>query len=192
MKGASILLLAAAAGAGTFAFSRPASALGPVDIEIAARGGYGANPIKNDPINPLGGAIGARAGISVVGIYAGVSTMYYFGGSLPAGTMLSNGLSTTAKESVSSWMYGVAGGYNFNILILTLRPTIEVGNYTIHTSVEGFPSQNTNNIYIEPGVTALLGFGMWFIGADADLFLTPGLQDSKLGFMLNGQVGLKF
>jgi len=190
MKRATNLLLVAGAFVSSVAFSRPARALGPVDIEAAARVGGTSDPIKGPGLNPLGFGAGGRAGVSIFGIYAGVSGMYYLGGNNslvtppPAGAI--------SIESESSWLYGVEGGYSFKIALLTLRPTVEIGSYTIHTSLSGGGSQDIHNLYVEPGVTALLGFGLLFVGADADIFLTPGLDNSKAAFMANGQVGVKF
>jgi hypothetical protein len=193
MRGASILLLAAAAGAGTFGFSRQASALGPIDLEVGARAGYGSNPFKDaPPINPLGGGIGARAGVSFFNIYAGASFMYYFGGSTnEALTDPGTGTTTSEKVSQSSFLYGLEAGYNFSILFLTIRPQIGVGSYNLHTSVGG-DSADKHNVYIEPRATALIGIGLFYFGADVGVLLTPGLTDSKAALLVNGQIGLKF
>ncbi|HTB74442.1 MAG TPA: hypothetical protein VK762_14420, partial [Polyangiaceae bacterium] len=51
---------------------------------------------------------------------------------------------------------------------------------------------STSNLYIEPGVTALISLGGWFVGADANLLFFPGLDDSKVAFSLHGQIGFKF
>jgi hypothetical protein len=190
MKATSILLLAASAGATTFAASRSAYALGPIDIEIAPRVGAATSPIKGDPINILGFGLGGRAGVSIFGIYAGVSGAYYFGGAFNPCSPLSNII--CRKTTVSSWLYGVQGGYSVRILALTLRPTVEVGEYVIHTTVTGLPSQDVGNVYIEPGLTALVAVGPWFIGADANVFLTPGLDGSQAAFVANGELGVKF
>jgi hypothetical protein len=208
VKGASVLLAAAVAAGCTFAFSRPARALGPIDIEAAASAGGATSPIRgsaiNPPgsINPLGVGVGGRAGISLFGIYAGISGMYYFGGSttetIPSTTVTP---STSVKVSETSWLYGFEAGYNLKILLLTIRPTVQVGPYTLHASVGGTTvggvvlsgsSKDYHNIYVEPGVTALLGFGLWFVGADANVFVTPGLSGAKAAFMGNGQIGVKF
>jgi hypothetical protein len=193
MKSAPIFLAVAGAVVFAVAFSRPAWALGPVDIEAAARVGGGSNPLKDADINVLGFGLGGRAGVSIFGIYGGVSAMYYLGGSTNEPVTV-NGAPTgeSVKTTASSYLYGFEGGYSLKILLLTLRPTVEVGNYTVHVSASGFGSQDMHNVYIEPGVTALLGFGLWFVGADANIFLTPGLDNSKAAFMANGQVGVKF
>ncbi len=75
---------------------------------------------------------------------------------------------------------------------MTLRPTVQVGNYAIHTSFSGGTGRDTHNLFVESGLTALLGFGLWFVGADANVFFTPGLDNSKAAFMGNVQGGIKF
>lgn len=197
MKYSSILFIAV--GGFTFAFSvaRPALAVGPIDIEAAARVGGASSPIKNDVngrTGALGFGLGARAGLSIFGIYGGVSAMYYFGGSNTESQAPSAGLFVPPGpiETESSWLYGFEVGYSIKIQILTLRPTVQIGSYTLHDSFAGGGSQDIHNWYVEPGVTALIGFGMWFVGADANVFLTPGMDNSRAAFMGNVQVGLKF
>lgn len=189
MKAASIRLLAAAASVSSVVYARSACALGPLDIELGARVGGASNPIKDDPTNILGFGAGGRAGVSVLGLYGGVSGMYYFGGST---TVAGEGTTSSVKVTTTSWLYGFDGGYSFKILLLTLRPVVGIGSYTIHSTVAGAAGQDVHNLYVEPGVMALFGFGLWFIGADANVFLTPGLSDSKAALMANGQLGVKF
>lgn len=189
MKRTSVFLLPLAIGAFLLAFPRPASALGPLDIEVGARIGGGSNPIKEDPINPLGFGAGGRAGVSILGLYGGVSGMYYFGGSMTQPVLPP---AASVKVTQTSWLYGVDVGYGLKIFLLTLRPTVGVGSYTIHTAVQGGVSTDVHNVYVEPGATAMLGFGLWFVGADANALLTPGLSSSKAALIANGQVGVKF
>jgi hypothetical protein len=187
MRGSSIFFLVAAA-CGVFGIESPAYALGPIDVEIGARGGYGSNPFKNDSVNPLGGGIGARAGVAFFNIYAGASLMYYFGGSVTVPNPLTG---ATEKDSQTSFLYGLELGYNFKILFLTLRPQVGVGSYTVHDSLNG-ASQDTHNVYIEPRATALINIGLFYFGADVGVLLTPGLTDSQAAFLVNGQAGIKF
>lgn len=194
MKKASVFLAPAVVIVLAVTFTRPARALGPVDIEAAARVGGASSPIKDD-IHGGGGALGfglgGRAGLSIFGIYGGVSAMYYFGGGNDESQPVAPG-SVGIKDSESSWLYGFEGGYSIKIALLTLRPTVGIGSYTIHYSLSGGGSEDVHNLYVEPGITALLGFGLWFVGADVNAFLTPGLDNSKAALMANGQIGVKF
>ena len=76
-----------------------ARAVGPVDVEIAAKVGYGTNP-SSSPINPLGPGYGARAGVVFHRIYAGASFMHYLGDP-----------STAGNASQRADLFGVELGY---------------------------------------------------------------------------------
>jgi hypothetical protein len=194
MKTASLLLLTAAAGLGALSVTRDGWALGPVDVEVAAKVGGGTNPEKNVagfPPNALGLGLGARAGASLLGFYGGLSFMYYLGASQdgPAGMGISPN-----HESLKSVLYGVEVGYNISVPLLTLRPQLGIGNYTLSASdtVPAGGPTNTSKLYLEPGVTGVLSFGMWIVGADANVLLLPGLSGSQPAFTAHGQVGIKF
>jgi hypothetical protein len=196
------VLFAAAA----FAFlagsiSRDAHALGPIDLEVGAKAGGGTNPFSGQTpstINPLGFGLGGRAGVAFFGIYAGVDLMYYFGGSQ---TEPIGGVGGVSQQNVSvsehTLMYGVDLGYNFKISILTIRPQLGLGNFTL-TSSGGGQSTSVNNLYLEPGVTGLVSLGTLFVGADANLLVLPGIpqpdggKGTNTAFTLHGQVGVRF
>jgi len=179
MRRSSWLVAAVALGAVTFSFSREARALGPIDLEIAAKGGYGTNPIGGG-LNPLGVGLGGRAGVAFFGFYGGAALLYYFGGS-------------QSGVSDHSLMYGLEAGYNWKITILTIRPQIGVGNYTLNVG-----NAQGSNLYLEPGVTGLVSLGTFFVGADANLLVLPsfqtpgGSQGTDTAFTVHGQIGVKF
>jgi len=203
VKQASFFLLTAAAGLGTLSVTRSASALGPVDVEVAAKVGGGTNPV-NVPggqfgpaqVNALGVGLGARAGASISGFYGGLTFMYYFGERQRPYPTYTNML--IHLESFSSVMYGVEAGYNFNVSLLTIRPELGVGNYTLTASSPGTTTSSSSNLYLEAGVVGLLSFGRWLVGADAGTFLLPGWSNShpggssSLALTANGEVGIKF
>jgi hypothetical protein len=177
-----------------------AHALGPLDLEIGARGGFGTTPGGGSGANALGAGIGGRAGVAIIGLYGGLSGMYYFGESKNIPLPLIGSVS----ESLSSVLLGVEGGYGSKLGPLTLRGTVGVGNLATSVSYSGVPAganvPNTtyNGLYIEPGVTALIGLGIWFVGADANVLILPngtGLTgDTSLdgSFTVHGQLGVKF
>jgi hypothetical protein len=171
MKSAPILVAAAAAGVLTLATTRPAHALGPIDLEIGLKGGVATDPIQGGGDNPMGAGIGARGGVGIFGLYGGVKFMYYFG-----------------ADSVHTTQYGFEGGYSLGVGPITLRPQLGVGNLTF-SGPDGF---SQSNLYLEPGVTVLVSLLGWFVGADANVLLTPGLDQSQAALTINGQVGLKF
>jgi hypothetical protein len=188
MKSARLLVAVAAtaAAASITSVSRNANALGPVDIEIGGKAGLGTNPTSTS-LNPLGFGIGGRGGLSFFGLYAGVDVMYYLGGSenVPGGSI-----------SEHTLMYGVDLGYNFKIAILTLRPLLGVGNFVVsHSGEDG--SGSASNVYLEPGLTALVSLGILYVGADANLLVIPAVSvdhgnTTETAFTLHGQLGVVF
>jgi hypothetical protein len=167
--------------------AQDAFALGPVDLELGARAGGGTNPFGGNPQppNPLGFGLGARGGATIFGIYGGVGVMYYFGSSE---TVLGSSV------SVHSLLYGAELGYSVKLAILTIRPQVGLGNCTL--SATG--ASDTNNLYVEPGLTGLITLGTIFVGADANALILPGIKQAdgttgtSTAFTLHGQVGVKF
>jgi hypothetical protein len=194
MKNASILAVAVACGAVTLGMSREAHALGPVDLEIGAKAGMATNPWSNANYNPLGFGLGLRGGIDFLGVYAGAQFLYYFGGSEGAGTAVQSG-----SVSTHTWIYGLEVGYSIDLgSVLTIRPQIGLGNATFSTStsVSGIFSGTVrqgddSNFYLEPGAVALIHLGTYFVGADANILVFPGLDNSQASFSLHGQIGIK-
>jgi len=192
MKRIPLLVAATAAVVVIGSVARDAHALGPIDLELGAKVGAGTSPASSGP-NPLGFGLGGRGGISFFGIYAGVDAMYYFGGSE---TLTPPGPAGTSSEKISlhTVMYGLDLGYNFKIAILTIRPLLGIGNFTESSSPS---SGNESNLYLEPGVTALVSLGTLFVGADANLLVLPGINtptgnQTETAFTLHGQVGVRF
>jgi len=185
MKRIPLLVAAAAAVAVIGSVTRDAHALGPIDLELGAKVGAGTAPSNSGPINPLGFGLGGRGGVSFFGIYAGVDAMYYLGGSQTI---------DGEKVSLHTVMYGLDLGYNFKIAILTIRPLLGIGNFVVSSSPS---SGNESNLYLEPGVTALVSLGTLFVGADANLLVLPGINgptgsSTETAFTVHGQVGVRF
>jgi hypothetical protein len=192
-----LLLSALFLGVAAALVANDAHALGPLDVEIGARSGFGTPPggvLSGDP-NPLGFGIGGRAGVSSLGLYAGISGMYYVGEDQRA----------SGGSSAHSVLLGVEGGVGSKLGPLTLRGTVGVGY--IETHVAPIPSGvglilleppvpgTTSGVYIEPGVTGVVGLGSWFVGADANALILPsygGGSSLEAAFTMHGQVGVKF
>jgi hypothetical protein len=176
-------------------FAPEARALGPLDLEVGAKAGVGTTPggVPSGYPNPLGFGLGARAGVSIIGLYGGLSFMYYFGGSsnvqIPTGAGV-----ISVSESVNSLLYGVEGGYGTKLGPLALRGTVGIGNIGTTASASGV-SQTQNGLYIEPGVTGIFSIGIWFVGADANVLVLPsyaGGSSLEAAFTLHGQFGVTF
>jgi len=184
MKRIPLLVAAATVTVLTASATRDARALGPIDLEVAAKAGMGTNP-GSGSLNPLGFGLGGRGGVSFFGFYGGVDLMYYLGGS-----------ETVLGQSVSAHtlMYGLDLGYNIKVAILTIRPLLGLGNFTVSTSPGG---ASASNLYLEPGVTGLLSFGTLIVGADANLLVLPGINTptgstTETAFTIHGQIGARF
>jgi hypothetical protein len=198
--------LLVAALVSSFLVARDARALGPIDFELAAKGGGATNP-SSATINPLGLGAGGRGGVSFLGFYAGVDILYYVGGSHTGPTGVVAETETVTQHSL---MWGLDLGYNLKLSIVTLRPQLGVGNLTIHTStstVDVCPnclaiglgsSSQASNLYLEPGVTALVSLGDVFVGADANVLVLPNIASpgggntTEAAFTLHAQVGVRF
>ena len=175
--------------------TREARALGPVDIEVGAKVGYGTNPNpgpNGTNANPLGVGVGGRGGITLFGIYAGLNAVYYLGSGDAAG------------GTYHAVQVGGELGYTIKVSILTLRPQIGLGNITLSDSQPNLFYPGGSSFYLEPGGTVLLTFGMIFIGADVNaLVITsePGINTggslntntgTQTGVTIHGQVGISF
>jgi len=185
MKRPFILIASTALGFATFALSPAAHALGPVDLEVGAKVGGATNPISTSGApNPLGFGLGARAGISFLGgIYAGANLMYYIGSSQSVDNI---------SYSYNTLMVGGELGYGIKILdLLTIRPQVGLGNAGFTGSASGVSSTNSY-YYLEPGVTGLIGLGLFFVGADANALFFPSAPNSQAAFSIHAQVGVKF
>jgi hypothetical protein len=190
--------------AGALAVPKSAWALGPVDLEIAARGGgaFLANEPAGAP-NPLGFGLGGRAGVDIfTSYYVGVTGMYYFGATASSNT---DDISTHAVQ------YGVDVGYNIYLFkliglpdtigkLLDLRPQLGIGNLTISES-QGLvapgspglstPSQDVSNLYLEPGLVGLISVGWFLAGADVNALWIPKESGPNAGLTAHIQLGIK-
>jgi hypothetical protein len=167
------------------AFPAKADAIGPVDIEVAARAG---TAISN--LGPLGFGIGGRGGVSVLGLYVGVDIIDYLGAtsqcdscSAPAGVPL-------PKRSQSALLYGFEAGYSFRISLVTIRPQLGLGDFRLSTSLGGGPRSASNYFYLEPGVVGLVALGPLLVGADVGALLPP--TGPELALTVHGQLGVRF
>lgn len=200
MRHFSVALLATALGAGILSTARDASALGPVDLEAGAKLGMGTTP-SNLNANPLGLGLGARGGVSFMGLYGGLNIVYYFGSSQSQSL---GGSSVSVSEH--SLLYGIEAGYGMKLLgLLTLRAQLGIGsaNLTVSNSeqvagLSGGGDVSQSSLYLEPGITAMVSLGMWFVGADVNALVLTGIKDSSnnsstdTALTWHGQVGATF
>jgi hypothetical protein len=166
----------------TFVGARPAHALGPIDLEIAAKAGYGSND--------FGFGFGGRAGISFFGFYGGLSAVDYLGKSVD-------------DVTTHTLLLGGELGFGIKISRLTIRPLLGLGEGIISATVPMLPgtssqTSTSGSFYLEPGGLIQLNFGLIIFGVDAGcLILTSnqsvtGFTQVTEAFTIHGQFGLKF
>ncbi len=185
------LLVAAACGLLISVVSPSAHALGPVDVEAAAIGGYGTNSLNAE--------LGGRAGVSIFGIYAGVRGEYFTGTTSPATEVLH-------ADTYHQYALGGEVGYGFKIGLvpgtdLVIRPLVGFGyaNYSDRIQYPAAPSPPPNGLvtyhysqpYFQPGVLVQLGLGPLLVGVEGSAF-APTTEASQSGFVIEGQLGLRF
>jgi hypothetical protein len=199
MKAPALAFASLATAVAALSYSSTAHAIGPVDIEIAARGGYATNP--GSGANPYGFGIGGRAGVSIIGIYAGVSGMYYFGSTQQASV---GGVPVSSSPTTA--MEGFEAGYTFKLSILKIRPQVGVGNATFGGSgsvdVNGSStslSGSSSNLYVEPGALVMVMLGStFFVGADVNALILPSVADGTgttttyTSLSFHAQLGVQF
>jgi hypothetical protein len=182
--------------------ARDASAVGPVDVEIGAKGSFGTSPASSPP-NPLAFGLGARAGASMLGFYAGADVTYYFG----------SGVALVSGYKVSDWTLKAGGdvGYGFKIATVIVRPRLGVGDLIVTSNptrtappcecniVSPVLRRSTqNDLYIEGGLTALVPMGRFFVAADGDFLVVPNpiagscCDDVETAFTFDAQAGIRF
>jgi opacity protein-like surface antigen len=172
----------------------PAHALGPVDLEAAAVAGYGTNPAPYHPYpNPLGVGFGLRAGVSVIGIYAGLRFEHYLGGEADYGAC---GFCGTGPftEHLHATLYGGELGYGITLGPVTLRPQLGFGAYAESATQELYG-------YVEPGAAILFQSGIFLAGVDVGALVVPSYTPFTVGdvlehetlvsYMINAQIGVR-
>jgi len=192
-------------------YAIPARALGPVDIEIGARAGVATDPSSNLATNPYGFGFGGRAGVSIFGLYGGISGMYYLGTSSPSQTIPAAGGANTAHTA----MYGLEVGYTLPIPFVKIRPQVGIGDSVISMSGGLVDTPSTPNgvssssLYLEPGILVFVPIRMMFVGADVNALILPsasGITPTQNGqgemaggsgktyaaLSVHGQVGVRF
>jgi hypothetical protein len=181
--------------------------LGAFHPEAAARLTYGPLSSMASAFPLASGGIGARVGLSYLGLYGGLSYMDYFS----EGSCLdSTGLSCGSTHGRS---FGLEGGYSrIYFRMLMVRAQLGIGDYLMtseSTSMAVCPDiacstamtvssqSSTNSIYLQPEILLALTLGPVLLGPDASLFYMPnpaiwdGTGRSFAAFMLGLQLGIR-
>lgn len=137
-----------------------AQALPLVTLSGSARGLYG-SPSDDLRINPYGGGLGLRLGVTLpAALYLGGSFAYFFGESEQA---VLGGLEQS--RSVLQLMAHV--GYDLGFGPVTLRPQLGLGLAQVHSEVGGGLSESESDFALAPGAEFIFGFGLLSISAEA-------------------------
>ncbi len=122
-----LLLVGHATACVALLHSTTAHALGPVDVEIAARGGFASSPTHPNGdllvANPDGPGVGGPAGISPFGFYASISGICYLGGTSSSPVGSGGSLSTTTHST----LLRAEVGHAFSVPHVKFRPQVGVG-----------------------------------------------------------------
>jgi hypothetical protein len=157
--------------------------LGAFHPEAAARITYGPLSSMASAFPLAGGGIGARVGLSYLGLYGGLSYTDYFS----EGSCLdSTGLSCGSTHGRS---FGLEGGYSRTFFRMWMvRAQFGIGDYLMtseSTSMAACPDvacsttmtissqSSTNSIYFQPEILFALTLGPVLLGPDASLFYIP-------------------
>jgi hypothetical protein len=189
-----------ASGFGAWLVGPDANALGPVDVEIAAKGGGGFPPWGQS--DGLGGGLGARAGVLPAGsgLYGGLSFLKYGGGgsSISSGSMFSP-VPMPVGGSYHSFVWGVEGGYGVRFLDrLTIRGQLGLGDYIdvadTQYSTGQSATQTRHSFYLEPGVMTMVAIGPVFVGGDVNLLIATFAYQARYdaAVTLHAQLGVTF
>ena len=178
------------------------------DVELGAAASYTSGPIRGGT-SPFGAGFGARLGLQISGFYAGISGLYFLGG-------------TDVTLSDRALLYGLDLGYGFRFQpfaggLFTLRPLVGIGDAAIShtdpslskvdvvTTASGSSSSRTsdtitvNNVYLRPGITAMLASSTNFIAIHGSVLMVPGISyggssepTTWFSYGLQGELGFRF
>jgi hypothetical protein len=155
-----------------------AHAQGPINIEEAAILGYGTAPGGSGNPYKLGLGLGARAGVSYAGVYAGLKFTRYFGTTATApAAEIYYGSDSAGSVSESYTLFGVEAGYGITVAEnVTVRAQVGIGNVATSQGTEAqggepSPTYSYNNLYYEPGVTCFIRLGRFLVGVDVNVLV---------------------
>ena len=179
---------------------------GPIHLEAAGRIAVSGSQLSSPPYGwpgpGEGGGVGARAGVSYLGVYGGLTYMDY----------LSEGLclysTSTTCGSSHGFSYGVEAGYGrmfFRRLIV--RAQLGIGDHATNDESTTFTCQgkclaststwSTDFLYFEPALMMALALGLVLVGIDGSVFFMPqvdpqiGGSTTAIQFRVGFQLGVR-
>jgi hypothetical protein len=175
-----------------------------LEVELGGQFSYLSPPVRGG-VNPFGAGFGGHLGLAFRGgLYLGISAVDFLGGK-------------DVDLSYRSLLVGVDVGWALPFAIsgstsLTLRPQLGVGDAAIYftdptqvdvvTSASGGSSSSdttvVNNVYLRPGLTAMLSGGGHFVALDAGVLVVPGIAyggadpTTWVSYGAQAQLGFRF
>ncbi|MGD8858875.1 MAG: outer membrane beta-barrel protein [Myxococcales bacterium] len=135
------------------------------NVYVGIVGGYtGTLDLPDGAAEPMGPAIGARAGLTLptTDVYVGGLFLFHTGESVSIGSM-------GAEVSSSSFMLGGEAGYELSLGPLVLRPSLGLGLHQVSLDVSGpaavMADEDSGAFYLSPGVNAMISLGV-LLGAE--------------------------
>jgi len=193
-----VAAVAAIAGAAVVVGApRAARADDSVGFEVAAKGGVLAGNGTTEP------GVGARGGVLLRNLYLGFGLVYYFSSHtepLPGTSGTGGGFGQaggTGPVTIDghTLLYGVEVGYDVvHLPLFSLRPQVGLGVDADGSSCSGNSTcggSSSTNLYVEPGVTALLVLGnRLLVGADLSAVVVPENGQVFTALAAHGQAGV--
>lgn len=160
-------------GAVVATMATPARAAPKTEVTVAALAGYAEeiHTLDTGALNRYGYGVGARAGISTYGIYAGLAFIHGFGtyeSAAGPGVTYEARYRTTLVAPELGWDLRLGSRF-------TLRPYVSAAMRFAYgyTTVQGVTiDDNHTGIAAVPGMLATVRFGDMFAGLDARMMLT--------------------
>jgi hypothetical protein len=177
-------------------------------VELGGQASYLTGPIRGGT-SPFGAGFGARVGADIAGFYVGIGALYYLGGS-------------DVTLSDRALLYGFDLGYGFRLhpftgATFTLRPLVGLGDAAVShtdpslakvdvvTTASGRSSSSTsdtitvNNVYLRPGITAMLSSSTIYVAITGNVLVVPGISyggssepTTWFSYGLQGELGFRF
>jgi hypothetical protein len=174
------------------------------EVELGGQVAYVSPPIRGGT-NPFGAGFGGHLGLAFRGgFYLGASLVDFLGGK---DVDLSYRALLVGADIGYGWPFQV-----FGRATLTLRAQLGIGDAAIYVTdptlvdVVTSASRNAsssdttvvNNVYLRPGLTALLSGGGHFVAIDGGMLIVPGIAyggadpTTWISYGLQAQLGFRF
>jgi hypothetical protein len=148
-----------------------AHALPLITLSGSARGLYG-SPADDLRLNPYGGGIGLRLGVTLpASLYLGGSFDYFFGESETN--------TADIEQSVAMLQVMARVGYDLGVGSVTLRPQLGLGLAQSRVNFGGVHTSESD-FALAPGAEFIFGLGLLSLSAEADYDVVFAADDEQV------------